>query len=30
MLLHSTLNATNIDMLSIDAKIPKDADSTLP
>jgi hypothetical protein len=30
MLLHSALNTTNIDMLSINAKTPKDTDSALP
>jgi hypothetical protein len=30
VLLHSVLNVTNTDMLSIDTKTPRDADSTLP
>jgi hypothetical protein len=30
MLLHSTLNTINIDILSINAKTLKDVDSTLP
>jgi hypothetical protein len=30
VLLHSALNATNTDMLGIDAETPRDADSALP
>jgi hypothetical protein len=30
VLLHSALNVTNTDMLSIDAETPRDADSALP
>jgi hypothetical protein len=30
MLLHNALNITNINILSINAKTPKDVDSALP
>jgi hypothetical protein len=30
MLLHNALNVTNIDMLGIDAKTPRDVDFALP